>query len=66
MDKLVQFEEDFNSRSEMWWGGGVIGYLRPDQFLDHLTVITNNDQEGFAEDDPTPRGCSKTTGPNIW
>ena len=20
-------------------GGGVIGYLRPDQFLDHLTVI---------------------------
>ena len=23
-----------------WWSGGVgIGYLRPDQFLDHLTVI---------------------------
>ena len=25
----------------MWWSGLVgIGYLRPDQFLDHLTVIT--------------------------
>ena len=30
--------EDFNSRNEMWSGGGD-GYLRPDQFLDHLTVI---------------------------
>ena len=39
MDNLVQFEEDFNNRSEMWWGGGVKGYLRPDQFLDHQTVI---------------------------
>ena len=24
----------------MWWSGGDrIGYVRPDQFLDHLTVI---------------------------
>ena len=38
MDNLVQFEEDFNSRTEKW-GGGVDGYLRPDQFLDHLSVI---------------------------
>ena len=22
-----------------WWSGPVDGYLRPDQFLDHLTVI---------------------------
>ena len=36
---LVQFEEDFNSRTEKWSGGAEIGYLRPDQFLDHLTVI---------------------------
>ena len=41
---LVQFEEDFNSRTKMWdWvdrvGEWVNGYLRPDQFLDHLTVI---------------------------
>ena len=28
--------------------------------------ITNNDQEGFAEDDPTPRCGSKTTGPSVW
>ena len=28
--------------------------------------ITNNDQESVAEDDPTPRGGSKTTGPSIW
>ena len=39
IDSLVQFEEDFNSRTEMWWSGPVDGYLRPDQFLDHLTVI---------------------------
>ena len=39
MDNLVQFEEDFNSRTEMWWWSGPDGYLRPDQFLDHLTVI---------------------------
>ena len=26
-----------------WWGGvGWSGYLRPDQFLDHLTVITKS------------------------
>ena len=37
---LVQLEEDFNSRTEKWFGGvGVGGYLRPDKFLDHLTVI---------------------------
>ena len=24
-----------------WWGGVGSGYLRPDQFLDHLTVITS-------------------------
>ena len=36
IDNLVQFEEDFNSgtkKSVRW------GYLRPVQFLDHLTVI---------------------------
>ena len=37
IDNLVQFEEDFNSLTEMWFGPD--GYLRPDQFLDHLTVI---------------------------
>ena len=41
MDKLVQFEEDFNSRNEMWFGPVRWGDLRPDQFLDHLTVITS-------------------------
>ena len=25
----------------VWWGGVGIGYVRPVQFLDHLTVITN-------------------------
>ena len=31
MDKLVQFEEDFNSRSEMWWGwwGYRLSQTRP-------------------------------------
>ena len=39
-DNLVQFEEDFNSRTEKWrWGPVGIGYVRPVQFLDHLTVI---------------------------
>ena len=37
MDNLVQFEEDFNSRTKKLRSG----YLRPEQFLDHLTVITN-------------------------
>ena len=41
IDDLVQFEEDFNSRAEMW--SGPDGYLRPDQFLDHLTVIKISD-----------------------
>ena len=41
IDNLVQFEEDFNSRTEkLRWGGPVrSSYLRPVQFLDHLTVI---------------------------
>ena len=46
MDNLVHFEEDFNSWTEKWrWSSGVqwgpvgIGYIRPVQFLDHLTVI---------------------------
>ena len=42
MENLVQFEEDFNSGTKKWvgWGGPVgIGYVRPVQFLDHLTVI---------------------------
>ena len=39
MDNLVQFEEDFNSGTKSRWGQD--GYLRPDQFLDHLTVIKN-------------------------
>ena len=41
IDNFVQFEEDFNSRTKKLWSGGVdwIGYLRPVQFLDHLTVI---------------------------
>ena len=30
---LVQFEQDFNTRTKMF------GYIRPDQFLDRLTVI---------------------------
>ena len=43
MDNSVQFEEDFNSRTKKLRSGpvgsGGDGYLRPDQFLDHLTVI---------------------------
>ena len=38
IDDLVQFEEDFNSQTKKLRSGGV-GYLRPDQILDHLTVI---------------------------
>ena len=34
---LVQFEKDSNILNEV---AGLWGYLRPDQFLDHLTVIT--------------------------
>ena len=40
-DDLVQFEEDFNIRTEIW--SGPDGYLRPDQFLDHLMVIKISD-----------------------
>ena len=36
----VQFEEDFNSRTKNLGSGvGVGDYLRPDHFLDRLTVI---------------------------
>ena len=41
---LVQFENDFNTLTKMlYWArmGGWISYLRPDQFLDHLTVMIN-------------------------
>ena len=41
MNNSVQFEEDFNSRTKKLLSGGGDGYLRPDQFLDHLTVIKN-------------------------
>ena len=44
IDNLVQFEDDFNSRTKkLRWGGVGIGYFRPDQFLDHLTVKTTED-----------------------
>ena len=41
IDNLVQFEEDFNSGTKMsvGWSPVGIGYVRPVQFLDHLTVI---------------------------
>ena len=29
MDNLVQFEEDFNIRTEMWWGGVGLSQTRP-------------------------------------
>ena len=37
IDNLVQFEEDFISQTKksVWW----IGYLRLNQFLEHLTVL---------------------------
>ena len=44
----VQFEEDFNSRTKNLGSGvgvGMGGYVRPDQFLDHLTVIKRREQE---------------------
>ena len=41
IENLVQFEEDFNSGTKKSVGWGPDGYLRPVQFLDHLTVITN-------------------------
>ena len=40
---LVQFENDFNFYTKISDRvGGCVkgGYLRPDQFLDHLTMIT--------------------------
>ena len=47
-NNLVQFEEDFNSRTKkLRWGPD--GYLRPDQFLDHLTVIINS-QKNIVHD----------------
>ena len=41
IENLVQFEEDFNSgtKKSVGWGPVGIGYVRPVQFLDHLTVI---------------------------
>ena len=42
-------------------GGGVIGYLRPDQFLDHLTVIKIDFQQNHpdpAENSTCHRGNS--------
>ena len=36
IDNLVQFDEDFNSRTEKRGLMGI-GYVRPDQFLDQLT-----------------------------
>ena len=51
IDNLVQFEEDFNTQTEMldggWWVGG---YLRPDKFLDHLTVIISDFGEIIKSD----------------
>ena len=45
IDNLVQFEENFNSRTKNLGRGVVgLGYLRPDQFLDHLTMIKLNKQ----------------------
>ena len=51
MDKLVQFEEDFNSGTKKSVVG--IGYLRPDQFLDHLTVITTFNSSRIFEIHPS-------------
>ena len=31
------------------WSGGPDGYLRPVQFLDHLTVITNGDGKPWMD-----------------
>ena len=42
---LLQFKEDFNTQTKMLYrigwdrSGWVNDYLRPSQFLDHLTVI---------------------------
>ena len=51
IDNLVQFEEDFNSRTKKLRSGGVdwIGYLRPVQFLDHLTVIKPLDHHRLVD-----------------
>ena len=51
IDNFVQFEEDFNSRTKKLWSGGVdwIGYLRPVQFLDHLTVIKPLDHHRLVD-----------------
>ena len=46
IDDLVLFEEDFNSWTEMW--SGPDGYLRPDQFLDNLTVIIREQYSNIA------------------
>ena len=51
IDNLVQFEEDFHSRTKKLRYGGVdwIGYLRPVQFLDHLTVIKPLDHHRLVD-----------------
>ena len=61
IDNLVQFEEDFNSRTEkLRWSGGVRwGYLRPVQFLDHLTVIKR-------QKDKDSSGQKKINPHSIW
>ena len=34
MDNLVQFKEDFNSRTEIWWSGVGWGWMVMD--IDHV------------------------------
>ena len=53
IDTLVQFEEDFNSRTEKWSGPVQWGYLTPDQFLVHLTVITTFNSSQIFEIHPS-------------
>ena len=46
----------------MCWGGWI-GYLRPDQFLDHLTVITNIFKIKITHDLPLLAGGPVVGGP---
>ena len=49
MDDLVQFEEDFNSWTEMWWWGfDRLCQTRPD----HLTVIIKLNQRKLSQMKP--------------
>ena len=63
-DNLVHFEEDFNSRTEKLRWGGVVrsSYLRPVQFLDHLTVIKTTLYEPTSGGSGA-RGCRSTS---LW